>query len=406
MSRAAVGAAREPDDETTGLGGSALAMIRAIEHFPYGILLVDRDGRVAAANGRVQTLLGREPRRGAMRCCDLLGCGTAAGPPQGRCVTELALGAGEQLPEMRLDIGPDDQSAVWVSAAPAPGGVCLSLRPGQRGDRRRRTEPHWVAGPRLRIRALGPLRVSSGEASLDGGWTERRTGKLLKFLVAERHRPMHADRIVHALWPTAGADSLGALRQCVHALRDTLEPGRPRNAASSFVLARSGGYALDPHRVWIDADEFESLAAAGLTAAHQRDARGALVSLTSALELYRGDFLGDEPYAEWAFAERDRLRDLAGEVLRAISGLHLDSGELDTAAEYLQRLAQVDPYDVDIQRQLIGLYIGAGRRSQAVRRYERLRQQMQTAFGETLNFELRDLADEAPRPGSARRPGD
>ncbi len=387
---------------------AAIAMAQAGQHFPFGILLLDGARRVVTANRQAATLLGEErldrpdPE---LRCCELFGCGTPDGPPQGRCLTELALGADEQLPEIRLDLGPDEAAAVWVSAARTPeGGVSLSVRPGVRGDRRRRTEPHWVAGPTLRIKTFGSMRVSSGESSLDGGWTERRTGKLLKYLITERHHSVRGEQIVAALWPGAGPDAMGTLRQCVHALRDKIEPERSRHDPSSFILARGGGYELDLRRISIDADEFERRAAAGLADHEQGNQRAALQGLQGALELYGGDFLGDDPYEEWVFAERDRLRDLAGQALRIISEIHLASGEIDAAAEYLGRLAQVDPYDVDIQRQLIGLYLGAGRRSQAVRRYERLRQQMQTAFGETLSFALSDIADETAASARRRRP--
>jgi DNA-binding SARP family transcriptional activator len=181
----------------------------------------------------------------------------------------------------------------------------------------------------------------------------------------------------------------------VHALRSNLEPGRARHGGSTFIVARNGGYYLDRDRVWVDADEFEQRAATGLSAAGSGDGQAALSALTAALELYTGDFLGDEPYAEWAFAERDRHRDLAGQVMRTTSEIYRASGELDAAMSQLQRLAAADPYDVDVQRQLIGLYLIAGRRSQAVRRYQRLHHQMLTEFGEKLDFELSDLSAEA-----------
>jgi DNA-binding SARP family transcriptional activator len=370
-----------------------------LEHFPLGIVLVDERGTLLRANREAASLLGDDElgsRFPPPQCCQLFRCSSPGSPLQ-RCLTELALEASRGLPEFRIDVGPNDDSAVWVTAARAPGGVVFSLRRGSRGDRRRRTEPHWSAGLGLRIQALGPTKISSRESSLDGEWLEHRTGQLLKFLIAERRRPMHAEEIAAALWPTAGPEALRNLRHCIHVLREKLEPQRAKHRASSFVLARNGGYALDTTRAWIDADEFEDQARAGLAALAHGDSRDALGHLSAALALYGGDFLADQPYADWAFAERDRLRDLAGETLRAISEIYLASGEIDLATEHLQRLASVDPFDVDVQRQLIGLHLSVGRRSQAVRRYNRVRQRMLKAFGEELNFDLSDLTRENAR---------
>jgi DNA-binding SARP family transcriptional activator len=368
-----------------------LTVGEAFEHLPVGVVLADQGGRLLKANGEATALLGAgdlKPQAKPLRCCDVFQCHDPHGPLR-KCLTTMALAADGQLPEIRLDIG---ESTAWVTAQKAPGGVIFSLRRGAPGDRRRRTDPLWGAGASLRIRTLGATKVSSSEASIDGGWLEHRTGQLLKFLVAQRQQPVHAERIATELWPTVGREALSNLRHCVHVLRDKLEPHRPKHRPSAFIEGRNGGYALDTTRVWIDADEFEQEAKAGLTALRGRDDKTALRHLRRAMELYGGDFLADEPYAEWAFSERDRLRDLAGEVLRAISEIYLSFGEVDLATEHLQRLSTVDPIDVDVQRQLIGLYLLAGRRSQAVRRYERLRREMLKAFGEELDFELSDLA--------------
>jgi DNA-binding SARP family transcriptional activator len=107
--------------------------------------------------------------------------------------------------------------------------------------------------------------------------------------------------------------------------------------------------------------------------------------------MYQGDFVADEPYAEWAIAERDRLRRVAARALRALSRLDLDSGDVDAAVVSLERLTDLEPYDVDIHRELIGLVIRLGRRTEAVRRYEALRRRMLATFGEDLDFTLGDV---------------
>ena len=49
------------------------------------------------------------------------------------------------------------------------------------------------------------------------------------------------------------------------------------------------------------------------------------------MSLYQGDFLADEPYAEWALMERERLRALVEKPLRALMSSHADDPEVAAA---------------------------------------------------------------------------
>ena len=130
---------------------------------------------------------------------------------------------------------------------------------------------------------------------------------------------------------------------------------------------------------------------AGLDAAGSGDPEQARTQLEAGLALYGGDFLADEPYAEWATAERDRLRQLAARGLRALSDVQEQAGELDAATDTLDRLVAMDPYDLDVQRTLLALCLRRGRRTDAVRRYTALRRRMLGLFGEDLDFTLADV---------------
>jgi DNA-binding SARP family transcriptional activator len=176
----------------------------------------------------------------------------------------------------------------------------------------------------------------------------------------------------------------------VHALRKRLEPTAATPAQSSYVLFESGRYQLSSH-IDVDVDEFEDVVGQGLDAAGSGDAEAAIAQLSRADAMYRGDFLADEPYAEWAMAERDRLRSLAENGLRTLAGLRRGSGDIDGALGDLERLAELEPYDLDVHRQLIALTMLCGRRSAALRRYEALRRRMLTTFGEEPDFSLTDL---------------
>lgn len=144
-----------------------------------------------------------------------------------------------------------------------------------------------------------------------------------------------------------------------------------------------------------DADDFEHSAQAGLAAARGGDAELAEPALTRAAALYGGDFLADEPYAEWAFAERERLRELAGKVLRALGHSKLKAGESEVGTAQLQRLAELEPVDLDAQRDVLALMLRRGRHGDAHRRYEVVRRRFRRTFGEDPDLVLSDLVDPA-----------
>ena len=361
--------------------------------FPRALMVCDRRGRIVAANARFRDIItaGRAIDGLAMSCCSLLGCRRADGPLEGSCLTALALDAVETLPELRVHLTAARPGAYLVSAAPLykdGSRVVFELRPA------RRSSP---ARPGLRIFTLGGLLVEGPDGPISGEWLEQRPGQLLRYLICERGKVAPADAIAEAICPhTASAGATNNVRYLIHTLRARLEPARPWRGEPSFVVSRRGGYGLHPERVWIDADALEQRVDAGMAALAAGDRPGGREHLRRAVSLYDGGFLADEPYAEWALAERDRLDAITCDALRALARLHVD--DPSAAMVYLERLAGIEPLDDDVQRQLISTWLRLGRKSRAVRHYHSYRMRLMREFGERPTFELSHLVpDCAPR---------
>jgi len=374
--------------------------LELVEGLPYGILVTDEEGVIIQYNPAAVELLGDRVAEAGASCCRLLGCGTGA--LGGHCLTRLANERGSRLPEVRVDLVHEDGArAAWVTAAELDADdrlVVLHLRPADPGDRRRRTTPHWTAGPQLRVTSLGETRVDSLEGPLTGEWLRQRPGQVLKYLLCERARVVPAEQMAAALWPEGGLKALNSVRHCVHAVRDRLEPTRAKRAPSSFLVSHGGGYGLDLNRVHIDADRFKQHVHTGVAAFTRGEGAVTVDSLQEGLDLYGGAFLLDEPYADWAVGERDRLRGLAARAHRLLAELALRGDDLDAALDQVQRLAELEPLDHEVQWALLTLFLRRGRRSEAVRRFGLLRQRMLREFGEEPDFELSDVADAAERP--------
>jgi DNA-binding SARP family transcriptional activator len=373
------------------------------ESFLYGLALVDRDGSVLYLNRQArQMLIPADPQaaESGWTCCELI-CSRIGAVVGGGCITERVSAADGQLPEVRMDIERERlQAAAWVTASAMEDGerMLFHLRPGRVGDRRRRTAPEWSGQvspshrSELQVTTLGKFEVEGPDGPLNGEWLEHRPGQLLKYLVAERRRVVASDRIAEALWPEAGPEEArNRLRYYVHALRERLEPERAHRSPARFVVARRGAYCFDTSSVWIDADEFERETRAGLAAFEQGFLEPAAAHLVSAMRLYQGNFLAEDPYEEWALDERERLRELAGRALRVQVGIGMRRNSLDVAADHARRLADMEPFDTDVQKLFIRICLRRGRRSEAFRRYSVLRKRLLASFGQVPDFDLAEL---------------
>jgi DNA-binding SARP family transcriptional activator len=275
----------------------------------------------------------------------------------------------------------------------------VHLRPGEVNDRRRRTDPTWLASDQLHICALGRTSVERAGVSLDGDWLQQRPGQVLKYLICERNRPVSSEAIADAIWPMSqNSGGVGRVRHYVHAVRDRLEPDREKHSPSGYIIARNRGYALAHERLTVDVDRFESHASEGREALDAGSLAVARRHLEQANALYRGEFLADEPFADWASAERERLHDIATGVLRDLSDIAIREGQLARAAGYLNRLATLQPFDVQVHREVIAMCLRRGRKSEAMRRYSALKARMQRQFEEELDFTVADIQDALDSP--------
>ena len=364
------------------------------EQLPYGLVIADEQGSVLSANPAAIEMGWRFGEAAPPTACrEVFACRKSDGPCQHGCLVERAARGGEPLPELRIDLAAGSPvSAVWVTTVPLDEAcVLLHLRPGDARDRRRRSESHWIKDPELTIKALGRTRVDSREGPLGGNWLQQRPGQILKYLICERDRVVQAEEIAEALWPYSGRQALSSVRHFVHALRDKLEPGRARHTTTPFIITVRGGYAINRRHVRIDADVFSQAARDGLNAAQRGDDEGASELLELAISLYRGDLLEDEPYAEWAMAERDRLRGMATDALRTLARIALARGDHATAVSQLERLGEFEPFDTDVHRELLRVLLSVGRRSEAVRRYQTFRARLSKEFNTQPGFTLADL---------------
>jgi DNA-binding SARP family transcriptional activator len=393
MHRSSVRYRRAPGFGVLGRAGAEGVLGLVFERFPHGLALTDRSHAVLASNGAFQAMVDSPGRadEAPTTCCELL-CGHLRSTREATCVTERVLTAAEPVLDLVVAL-PGVDRAMRVSGAQVDVGQTLAII-GLYADGAE-TSGLASGSTSLTIRTLGRTTIEGPRGPLDGDWLDQRPGQLLRFLVAERGRLVPVERIAEAIWPAAGFGAGNAVRHLVHVLRDRLEPCRARGEPSRFIVSRRGGYGLDTRFLTVDADVFAAASRAAL-AAFAAGASDAVQSLDRAISLYHGDFLAEDPYAEWAQTEREHLRAQAEALLRARCDAALERQDLGAATVHLERLAELEPFDSDIHRQLMTLALRRGRRGRALRQYNAFQLRLERAFGEQADFTLADLVDQDP----------
>ena len=227
----------------------------------------------------------------------------------------------------------------------------------------RRPEP-------LRIELLGGFRVTCGAREIPGdGWRLAKARSLVKILALAPGQSLLRDQLIELLWPEldpeAGANNL---HQVLHVARRTLAGLVPGTKPNAIIRLRRGVLSLDPPTpLWVDVAAFERRAA-------ELASSGDPADFYPALDLYRGDLLPDDLYEEWAADRRTALRELYLDLLDRLAVLHAERREATPAIDALRRLVAIEPDREEAHRALMELYALTGRRQQALRQFERVRE--------------------------------
>jgi len=230
------------------------------------------------------------------------------------------------------------------------------------------------------VSILGGFEVRIGGKPIPGdAWRSRRAADVVKLLALVPSHSLHREQLMEALWPNLSSDAAGAnLRKAVHYARRAMG-GDEAIVSSGSVLSLWGGHAD------VDAQAFLK-AADSAVASHEEGA------CAHAADLYRGDLLPADRFEEWASAPRASLRERYRAVLKG-AGRH-------------QHVLDLDPTDEESHRALMRGYFEAGRRREAMRQFELLREALREHVGvgpdpETIALYERVLdmePDEPPTP--------
>ncbi|GCE12653.1 tetratricopeptide repeat protein [Tengunoibacter tsumagoiensis] len=243
--------------------------------------------------------------------------------------------------------------------------------------------------PLLRIYLLGQFRI---ERLQDGDWRtidsrtwhRRRARALLGCLLSNSGRRLGREQVMELLWPDLDIDlASNRLNGAVHELRQILEPDIARPAASRLLrLERDILELANSSQIWVDAEEFENLLKEADTS---NDSKQMTTLLEKAGNLYRGNYLLEELYSEWAAPRRDALQRAWVGLLLKLANLYIEQEAFASALETLDRLRTADPTNETALQRLMILLTQLDRRGEALQVYRQHAQMLQREYeGEPL----------------------
>ncbi|MEA2528422.1 MAG: hypothetical protein QOG89_66, partial [Thermomicrobiales bacterium] len=241
--------------------------------------------------------------------------------------------------------------------------------------------------PLLRVQLLGAFRVLVGDRPVpEGAWRSKRAASLVKLLALAPNRRLHREETMEALWPDLDPDAqANNLNVAASRARQALTSvGAPEGR---FITRIGEALSLGPaDGVWTDVEAFEQ----AVTAAWRSES---LNAFRSALGLYTGDLLPDDPYDDRITARRQLLRTNLLAVLARLGQLHAERGETDDAIAVYERLVAVEPIHEEANLALMRLYARAGQRGRALEQFDRLVTALDRELGVAPEPAATDLAE-------------
>ncbi|HSM23383.1 MAG TPA: BTAD domain-containing putative transcriptional regulator [Anaerolineaceae bacterium] len=223
------------------------------------------------------------------------------------------------------------------------------------------------------VHSLGVFEVWRGENRIRSvEWQRDKARKLFQLLLIYRHEWLHRDQIIDRLWPDLPQDAaIRDFKVALNALNKALEPTRPKGVNPFFIVRNENLYHINSQaKIWWDVEHFEELAE-----------KNDLDSLEEALSMYRGEFLTDNLYEEWANNKREQLKQTVIMVIEKLSNLYLEDGDFDQVIRVSELLLKVDPSWEPAYRNLMLGYAGKENQAQIIAVYQRMKKVLSEELG-------------------------
>jgi DNA-binding SARP family transcriptional activator len=286
-----------------------------------------------------------------------------------------------------------------VGAFSSRGAVLNAVR--QAAEEDLREEPsaqRWKAPtsdaiePSLQARFFGHFEMLCNGEPVSLG-SNGKVRSILKYLMANRFRPVSQDHMMGWLWPESNHKrARWSLNSAIHILRNLIRECPSSAPLNPVVVLEEGYYRLRSEaRVITDVDEFEAHYEEGRRLEKEGRAREAAAEYEKAIELYRGDYLVEDLYEDWTMVERERLSNAYMDMLGQLAVHYYETEHYQQSLQTCYRILEKDRCHEDSYRLLMRCYTRLSLWEKALRQYRLCERILKQEYGTAPTSETQVL---------------
>jgi DNA-binding SARP family transcriptional activator len=216
------------------------------------------------------------------------------------------------------------------------------------------------------VQMLGAFSMTIGDLTVK--LSASRGLSLLKYLLLHHKQNTPREVLMDIFWPDADPETArNNLNVAMHSLRKALRTV----IFLPVIVFEDGAYGLEPNlQVWLDVEEFERCVKAGQRLETRDQLTAAVNEYETAVSLYQGDFLEQNPYEEWTVLDRERLRVAYLDTLDRLSQIYLSQERYAACITVCQLILTRDRCREDAHCLLMRCYSRQGQHHLALRQFQ------------------------------------
>lgn len=268
----------------------------------------------------------------------------------------------EPIPERNFPLLPPIKKGVTPTTTPRNRKLVPRK---QKKLSKHHTEPVTIAIAAA-VHMLGPFSLTIEDETTN--LPTSRGLSVLKYLLLHHKQNIPREVLMEVFWPDAELETArNSLNVAMHNLRKALRAVLQQ----PIIVYQYGAYSLDPSlQVWLDVDEFEKCIKAGQHFESRDQLKAAVAQYESAISLYQGDLLEQNPYEEWIIQDRERLRVAYLDTVERMSQIYFHQENYAACITVCQRILSYDPCREDAYCLLMRCYSRQGQDHLALRQYQ------------------------------------